>query len=448
MLVTGSVLSLRFFLAQSGVPMIERNSIRLVSARSSCGFRSVSPRWLHVILLVVGMAAWMIFILACVGGPAWSPDGSQILFAYRDVENSRTAVALYDRVTGTTTTILAQPAAKEGELALEPQWEKDGTRAFIAMYQPVPGSSDDGSCELISIPVKSSMPLQAYALGTTDGCLNVGPYPQLDGKVYVGGKDLRSIDLATGEIESKTIPDGVGSLSEHAGQVFYQRDVSRSAGNVEDKDATREGTEFGRIDLKDFTLKPAFVLWKSDTTALGVKDNISPVFREAGGSLMAVIGPGDKADKILFLDESKGIDRVLAPDLGVKPCRLGNLVWSSDGKTLYASAITKGEQENTQDYWLAEIPVAGTPGRLTRIAPIQAQMSDDLDSYFRNSMQVSLSPDGNLIAATPAVLGKGTLAEGDRALFLIDLRDPARPVQRLPIPRQPPTAAPAPKVQQ
>lgn len=181
--------------------MIKENHTRHVSpAGSTPDIRPESPRWFHVILLVVGMAAWIIFIIACVGGPAWSPDGSQILFAYRDVENSRTAVALYDRATRTTTTIFAQPAAKEGALALEPQWQKDGSRAFIAIYQPIPGSSGDGSCEVISIPVKSSMPLQAYALGTTEGC--VGPFPQLDGKVFFGGKDLRWIDLATGEIGS------------------------------------------------------------------------------------------------------------------------------------------------------------------------------------------------------------------------------------------------------
>jgi dipeptidyl aminopeptidase/acylaminoacyl peptidase len=392
-----------------------------------------------VILLVVAMAAWMIFILACIGGPAWSPDGSQILFAYRDVENSRTAVALYDRATRTTTTIFAQPAAEEGELAVEPQWQKDGTRAFIAMYQPVPGSSGDGFCELISIPVKSSMPLQAYPLGTTEGC--VGPHPQLDGKVYFGGKDLRWIDLVTGEAESRTIPNDVGSISEHDGQVFYVREVSRSAGNAEDKKPAEDGREFGRIDLKDFTLKPAFVLWESDHAALAVKDDPWPVFWETSGSRMAMIGRGDDADKILFLEESKGMTRVLAPDLGVKAFRLGNLVWSRDGKTLYASVITKGDQEKTQEYWLAEIPVAGTPGRLTKIAPIQAKMSGDFDTYFRLSMQVALSPDGTWIAATPAVLGKDTLAERDWALFLIDVRDPARPITRIPIPKQS-TAAP------
>lgn len=400
-----------------------------------------------MILLVVGMVAWMIFILACVGGPAWSPDGSQILFAYRDVENSRTAVALYDRVTRTTTTIFAQPAAKEGQLALQPQWQKDGTRAFIAMYQYNAGSSDT-FCELISIPVKSNMPLQAYALGITEGCLAVLPLPELDGKVYFGGDDLRWVDLTTGEIEHRTIQDKVGSLSEHDGQLFYLRKISRSVGNAEDKKPAEDGMEFGRIDLKDFTLKPSFSLWESETTALGVKEDLSPVFWETNGSRMAMIGPTDNSDKILLLEEGKGIARALVPDLGVKAYRLGNLVWSHDGKTMYASAITKGERENSYDYWLAEIPVAGTPGRLTKIAPIRAEMNmsdDEFTSQFRVSMQVSLSPDGTWIAAAPAVLAKDTLAERDRALFLIDVRDPARPVTRIPIPDLSPATPPAPK---
>ena len=99
--------------------------------------------------------------------------------------------------------------------------------------------------------------------------------PQLGDKVYFGGKDLRWIDLATGEIDMKTIPDEVGQISEHDGLVFYMRDVSRSSGNAEGKQPTENGTEFGLIDLNDFTLKSAFTLWKSDTAVLGLTDDLS-----------------------------------------------------------------------------------------------------------------------------------------------------------------------------
>jgi hypothetical protein len=41
------------------------------------------------------------------------------------------------------------------------------------------------------------------------------------------------------------------------------------------------------------------------------------------------------------------------------------------------------------------------------------------------------------------VLGKGMVDESDRALFLIDLHDPARHMQRVPIPPQPAEGAAA-----
>jgi hypothetical protein len=128
---------------------------------------------------------------------------------------------------------------------------------------------------------------------------------------------------------------------------------------------------------------------------------------------------------------------VLAPDLGGKPCHLGNLAWSPDGTMLYAAAVTSSDQKGILDYWLAEIPVDGGRVRLTKIASIRSELDDDFLNTLQLSMPVSLSPDGHWIAATPAVANKGEVEDRDRALFLIDLRDPARPVQRVPIPPQP-----------
>ena len=431
--------------------MSEENSSRYVSAtKSSHSLGPESARWLHVILLLVGIAAWMIFILACVGGPAWSPDSSQVLFAYRDIENSRTAVALYDRATGAVSTILTQPAAKEGELALHPMWQNDGSRALVAIYRVIPGGSSDGACELISIPVKSSLPLQVFNLGFTDGC--VFPFPQVNGKVYFAREDLRWVDLETGQVESqdfKVTAKASGPhevvLSEHDGQIYYERRVARKAnGAVNDE----EGKEVGRLQIENVTFEPFFTLWTADFSASGVEKTNLLFWPRGSGVAMIGLGEGSDSDKILLAEENKGIVRVLAPDLGVRPYKLGNLVWSSDGRTLYASAITIREQKDVLDYWLAEIPLDGRRARLTRIAPLRSELNGEFQDMFQLSMSVSLSPDGRWIAATPAVLGRGTLDDRDRALFLIDLRDPGRPVQRVPIPRQPAAAGPTPKVQQ
>lgn len=424
---------------------------------------ATSARWLHVILFVVGLAGWLVFILACAGGPAWSPDGSQILFAYRDVANSRTSIALYDRATGSISTIFAQPVpggddGSEGEVILYPRWQNDGKRALVAIWHDrVPNATDENACELMSLPVKSKIPPQVYNLGFTPNCIY--PMPQIMGKVYFGGRELGWIDLATGEVGSKAFNteikfsenDGV-VLFEDNGRLYYQRHLSRKVSAAGDKQQEEEGAEIGRLQLEDFSLRPSFAVWPQNLSALGVQgsvaEDLSTIFLSPNGSAgaMIAIGKENNSDEIVFTEEGKGVVRVLAPDLGVRPFKLGELVWSQDGRTLYASAVTLGQEKGVLNYGFAEIPVEGGRARFTRVSVVRSEFGKgDFDNIFRTSMPVSLSPDGRWIAATPAVLGKGKIDDRDRALFLIDLRDPARRMKRVPIPRQPPAAGPAKK---
>ncbi|MDT8070981.1 MAG: hypothetical protein ROO76_22705 [Terriglobia bacterium] len=325
---------------------------------------------------------------------------------------------------------------KDDDVILFPAWQADGITALIA------SSKDDGDtdCVVISIPVNRKSPVQAYNLGPKVACWTPTMVPQLDKKVYLGGRDgLHWINLVTGEIGSSTIPDGTGFISEHHGELLYVRDISRSAATTEDKDATESGWEFGRIDLKEVTLKPNFTLWKSEIGGIDLGDALIVAW-EPDSTRMAMIGDKDDVYKIVFLDEKKGLLGTLSPDFGGKVVRLGNLVWSRDGKTLYASAITMDEKEKATGYWLAEIPVAGTPARLTKIANINAMDIEGLGPQLMTSMRVSLSPDGNWIAATPAYLGKDNIADADRALFLIDVQHPAHHITRIHVPQAQKTA--------
>lgn len=423
----------------------EESTLRCSKLARSRNSDETQTRWLHVILLIVALSGWLIFILACTGGPVWSPDSSQIMFAFRDVENSRTSVALYDRKTGTVSTILSQPAPKEGELALHPAWQKDGTRALVGIYRTIPNKSDEVACELISIPIKSSLPTQVYNLGTTDGCAY--PYPEIDHKVYFGGKDLRWVDLQTGDANAKEFKDikladdeGV-VFSEGAGQIYYQRKVTRKITADEES-----GQEIGLVQREDASLKPLFTVWDKESVVLGVGD-IYPILWPHGPTLALISAAKETdSDKIVLADESKGIVRTFFVDLGVRPYKLGNLIWSPDGSKLYASMITTGDRKDTLNYGLVEIPLDGKHARLTQIATIQTQLDDDFLGTFRMSMPVSLSPDGHWIAATPAVLGQGQVDDRDRALFLVDLDDSARALQRVAIPRQPASEGVSPTV--
>ena len=271
--------------------------------------------------------------------------------------------------------------------------------------------------------------------------------PQIGTRVFIGGDDgITWLDLSTGETGSKTIEGGSGFVGEHDGQLIYTREASRPVNDPKDKDAKEEGLEFGRIKLDDLGLKPAFTIWASSVADVDLND-ATPGTWEPGGSRIAMIGPAKDTDKILLLDENKGLTGTLTPELGgVKAYRLGNLVWSHDGKRLFASVITKGQGDNMYDYSLAEIPLAGTPGRLTRIASFhtkkdkQNDHADPLD-FDRGalflSMQVSLSPDGSTIAATPANMDKDSFDRLDRALFLVDMRQATHRVTRIPFPKAP-----------
>ena len=51
----------------------------------------------HAVLATVGLAALITYIMAC--RPAFSPDGSKILFTYVDARSGESAVGLFDRGT-------------------------------------------------------------------------------------------------------------------------------------------------------------------------------------------------------------------------------------------------------------------------------------------------------------------------------------------------------------
>jgi hypothetical protein len=231
-------------------------------------------------------------------------------------------------------------------------------------------------------------------------------------------------------------------LSEATDQLYYQRRVKRPSHGPDNQPKDEDGEEAGVIQLQDASFKPSFTYWDSDLTALGLESSASdtsPIALAPDGTSGALIATknGKDSDRILFTEQGKGIVRVHTPDLGGKQFSLGNLIWSADGKIIYASALTPGDAKGVSNYWLAEIPVEGGRAHLTKIASVQSEVAGDFLDTFRFSMNVALSPDGRWIAATPAVLGEKLLEQHDRALFLIDVRDPARRVKRVPIPREP-----------
>ena len=399
--------------------------------------RPVEARWLNIVLLAVAVAGWMIFVVACVGGPAWSPDGSKILFGYYDAVNSRDVIALYDRKTHKTrelfSELIPQDELKDDNFILAPAWQANGTRALIAMSTK--SDSHDFHCAIVSIPINAGESVRAYNFDKSALCYTSTWLPQIAGVLYLASEGgLTWLDLATGKIDSKAINGDMGFLSEHNGQLVYMREVERPAPTAEKNDATEKGVEVGQIDRKDVVLRPFYSIWEPQTKDLGLTDYLDGAW-EPNGTRIAMVGNEADGSRIILLDEKKGILGHFTPNLGAKSVRLGPLVWSHDGQTLYAPVISNGETEKTYVYSLGEIPVGGTPGRLTRIADFHEDelKDDEVENMLELGLQVSLSPDGKTAAASTATL-RDAVAEDDRALFLIDLAHKERRITRVHVP--------------
>lgn len=399
------------------------------------------PRWLNIVLFAVALIGWLTFVVACVSGPAWSPDGSKILYGYHDSENQRSVIALYDRKTHKSRNLFSQPIPKDKKdenFLLVPAWQADGSRALV--WTVTEAGDDEVHCVVASIPVNSQTPLQVFNLGKKVSCLAGSTMPQVGSKLYFGGDEqLTTLDLATGEIDAIKIEGGSGEIAEHNGQIVYVRGIKRPSPTAENKDATEDGLEVGQVDLREIKLLPSFALWQQDLNGTRMEDVVGASW-EPGSSRIAVVVKGSESDSIMILDEKKVMIADLKPDLGVKGFHLGRAVWTPDRKALYSSAIFNGDKKGDYVYALAEIPVNVAQGRVTKIVGFHNESISDSDQsdllYF--GLQVSLSPDGNTIAASTAAL-RDSVGESDRALFLIDVAHPERRIARVAPPKNAPS---------
>ncbi len=378
-------------------------------------------KWLHPFLGIAGLAAWLLFILACTGWPSWSPDGSRILAPYYDAAGKQDGIALYDLKTRSARSIFAHPSPSPGDGDRSPayaQWESDGHRAIVLW----PDESE--SLQVTLLPLDSHQPARHFFLGSRKGETPILPFPELGGFLYLGGKQISRLNLATGETLST--PAGNDSevyLHTDGSRVFYDREAKGE-----------DAMEVGTVDPADLSLHVWFKLSKADLAARGLPGLQFGTFvtPEPHGSRLAILAGSKSGDSILLCSQS-GLESIMKPDLGVSGARMGVPQWAPGGKLLYVpvAAMVKG---NEAQYWAAEVPIAGGPARLTPIARFKAQ-ENDWDAGFRLTLQLSLSPDGSTLATTTAGLSeKMMLAETRRALYLVNLRDPGRAVTSIPAP--------------
>ncbi len=362
-------------------------------------------------LTLFGLLCLAAYILAC--RPAFSPDGSRILFPAWDEETKRSSVVLFDRRTQRSETVFVSkgllPAA---------QWTTDGTEAILALFEA--GTRDPSGVNVMLLPLGSKNPTRLFVLPAEKGLggLPWVPPPVVGEYLFLGGEtSVSRLNLETGEIKKEDYGEErkLFFLTGQSKQIYYLAELKGDAGDHEigtmDNDSLGR-TPILRIEEKDVGKISGFLSISRDGSRIAIVSKKPPEPQQ--GNL----------ERILIF-HGKRLETTIPIGSEVYPIALGNTEWSPDGATIYAAFLKRLESESDYLVGIIEVPVAGTGVREIPLLTI-GKKCDECD------FQIALSPDGKTIAAASTNLN--SVKEEDRALYLVDLASPNRKVTKIPIP--------------
>jgi hypothetical protein len=284
--------------------------------------------------------------------------------------------------------------------------------------------------ELLLLPMGGQAPARQFALPETRQ-ISLAPYPEVGGDLFMGFDYIARLDLKTGEVTTKKLSEGSGIHLIPAGDRiwFMVYDIEREG-------REGKGMKFGELDRGDLGLKPFFEFWESDEHKLGITDfNAYSLTVEPGGTRLLTSAHVEGKPALLLFGKS-GLEQIIKPEFPVEGCQVASVAWSADRKTIYAATLVPAKQNGRQDVAIAEIPVGGGPVRLTAMAHLARER--DRDNSPEIYLRVSLAPNGRTLAVTTGFLPSDwVINKEDRALYLMDLTDPARKITRFPIPTPP-----------
>ena len=400
-------------------------------------------------LALVALASLAIYVLACRS--SFSPDGSKILVTAAGGAYEQGHLLMYDRKAAKWTPLLSVGKSHGGDSVPIPTalWSADG-KEVIATW-----ALDQHKAMVSVLPVGGTGPtrfLEVIAGGEESEdvpIITIVPPVLRDHYLLFGGESLTVLDLKSGAVDRQELPGN--DTTNSAKKAIWLVDQGKEVGYLM---GSGETVEAGRLDLADLAhLRPV------PRFQLNVpKKDGNPFLAVSESGTRLALTSGDDDNQSLLIYRQSQLERSFpfgaATNQGIV---LGNLVWSPDGKTLYAAgfkslqpgplanALHAGYQAlravgfnptepRPLDFqmFVCEIPLDGRPIRETPLF----RMASAHNEGFRVCYQIALSPDGKTIAAADG------FAENHResrrpnlALYLLDLSGSRRSVSRIPIPR-------------
>ena len=375
--------------------------------------RESSPRGAYLRLLGIGLFCWLVGSLAC--RPAWSPDGTKILFSAVSPDGNAARLVIHDLEKGETTTLgsFPNPTGDAGPVGVA--WLPDSRHYLAVLLNSQKG--EDADPELLLGDVRGIESVKRIRLdrsrGGGSGLLLAPPLVRGD-YAYLGGKEMLRVHLTTLELEYQR----VGEIEEVL--ILFGRPEGQTVFFMGQEEAARGvDADIPVGVLRGEDRRPE--IW-ADLQALGYpKLAALPAVSEDEKTIVIAVkedrGRGDNDSELLWIT-AEGVQRRLRLSTDSPRVELINLQLHTDGDRLFlAMARQVNGESSAAEVGVAEVDLSD--GSL-RFRAVQLWPNINADNASFSSMQMQLSPAGDKIAiSTAAPLDDGPLPTG--ACYIVDL---------------------------